>query len=57
MWVLIDKISGMKFETKLRRQILEIGQDLIDDYKRQGIETYCTYHGDGVYWLDEYPIK
>ena len=56
-WKLIDKISGMKFETKLRYQILEVGQDLIDDYKQQNIETYITYQGNETYWLDEYPIK
>jgi hypothetical protein len=57
MWKLVDKISGMKFESKLRYQILEIGQDLIDDYKQQNMETYITYQGDETYFLDEYPIK
>ena len=57
MWTIIVKISGMKFECKLKYQILEIGQDLIDDYKQQGIETYITYQGNEIYFLDEYPIK
>lgn len=57
MWTLIDKISGVKYECKLRYQILEVGQDLIDDYKQQGIETYITYKSDMTYFLDKYLIK
>lgn len=57
MWTIIDKISGMKWESKLLFQIKEIWLDLIEDYKQQGIETYVTYQGNETYWLEEYPIK
>ncbi len=56
-WKLEDKISGMKWESNFKYQIMEIISDLIEDYKQQGMETYATYQQDGLYWLDEYPIK
>lgn len=56
-WKLIDKISGMKWESHMEHKLREAWLSLIEDYKQQGIEVYCTYQGNGVYWLDEYPIK
>ena len=54
---LIDRISGEIRECSFLQPLRELWIDLIQDYQRQGVETYVEYLGNGVYALKEYLIK
>ena len=54
MWKLIDRISGQVYEHKLRYVLLQTGKEIIEDYKRDGIETYIGYINNNTYELKEY---
>lgn len=56
-WNLVDKISGMSWKTKYKDQIIDIANDIISDYEKQGIDTFVTYDNNKVFIIDECPIK
>lgn len=57
MLKLIDKISGVIYENNFKYILLELGHDLIENYKNENIETYIEYKGNGVYNLKQYLIE
>lgn len=54
MWKLRDTITGIIYENKMRFRIIELGHELIDDYKRDNLKTYIQYLGNQEYVLKKY---
>lgn len=57
MWKLIDKLSGQIYENKMKLMIISLGSEIIEDYKRSGINTYIQYKGDNVFELKKIEYK
>lgn len=57
MWKLIDKLSGQIYENKMKLMIISLGSEIIEDYKRSGINTYIQYKGNNVFELKKIEYK